>query len=203
MIAKPFASFLVDTLPADSNYLPLSTDDLATLVTIIGDDPEGIPLVISAYGVPLEEVVATNACGTILIERAQGQTTAQRFPRGSEVRFCYNSYTFITWMICNHNCCDDECPCEPVTVAAFAPQEATVGLPWETTAVFSGDLPIALAANEGTMPSWMNAEYGSRSIRLHGTPEATGTWSVSVSATNCSGANIVSEAATVSVVEAG
>lgn len=185
MLLKSISLNLANTLPADSVYLPLSVDDAARLRALLAEDGEQIYLTITD-GVFREYVLATNQSGTIVLGRGI-DSEARKFPKGSCV-FFENSIPVTKWLICNYECCQGDCPVEPVASAGSVLPPGKVGNAWEGSFVFSGDLPMAFAVTG--MPGWMSATYSGNYVRLSGTPTAAATHSLSVAASNGNGANI-------------
>lgn len=190
MILKPFSATLNSTLNKDSGYLPLSTEDTNRLLSIL---PEGDEMCLTLMdNLYVEWIRAENQCGVIVIERGIRGSEPRKFPRGTCVLF-EMSLPLIEWLICNHDCCDGPCPCEPVESAGVIFPPITVDVPWEGTAIFKGDIPMVFAVTG--MPSWMVAEYGANYVKFSGTPTSDYDFTVSIAATNCSGSAITTQQA--------
>lgn len=193
MIMRDYSANLMGVLLPTDKFLNLSHRDLTALIAIVPDG-EDIFLTIRDNA-HVEYVMVTNQCGTLVLTRGLGGTEPTKFPFGSCVKFEL-SITVVEWLICNHNCCEGDCPCTPVTSAGSVLPPAYVGVPWEGSFVFNGSVPMAFGVDG--MPSWMNAEYGANYVRVFGTPFGAGQFSFAVSATNCD--SVGSAAATGTVV---
>ena len=190
MILKPISLTLSDAMLADDTYFPLTQRDNARLLEMIPDGDEMfLTIRDNLYS---EWVRAENQCGTIVVHRGVDDSQPRKFPRGSCV-FFETSLPVIKWLICNYNCCEGEdCDCVGVTLERESLPTGIVNMPWEGRILFDGSFPIHFSIDG--MPSWMKAEYEEHIVRLSGTPTGTGTFTVSISATNCAGtANVVKQ----------
>ena len=195
MIMKPVSVVLNDVLLTDDKYLPLCQSDNNKLLALIPDG-ESMYLTIQD-NLYTEWVLVENQCGTLVLHRGEGGSTARKFPRGSCV-FFETSLPLIKWLICNYDCCaDGDCTCTGVEEERAILPTALVNNEWEGRILFNGSLPINIAVDG--MPSWMSAEYMGDTLRLYGTPTATGTFIISVSASNCSGSTTIAKQHTVTV----
>lgn len=194
MIIKPFGATFRAVLEADSGYLPLSNDDNTKLLGLL---PEGEEMLLTIQDNLYHEwVKAENQCGTIIITRGIDGSEPRKFPKGSCI-FFETSVPVIKWLICNHNCCDGPCPCEPVDYAGAVIPAGVVGQPWEGSVLFTGDTPMTFGVDN--LPSWMTATNGANYVRLSGTPVAAGTFSLSVAAGNCDGAAVATHSIVVTI----
>lgn len=176
-----FKTSINSLLEPEAVYLPLTSMDMARLLSLIPDGEFTFLTLKAPFA--LEHVSITNKGGVLVLTRGVNDTTPQRFPNGSCV-FFENSTAVTRWLICNHDCCaDSPCVCAPVELAGAHSPNARVGEPWTGVAVFSGTGPIRIGAS--SRPSWMTATVGSNSIILTGVPTSAGTYSVSVAAANC------------------
>ena len=177
MILKPFAAHLSRTLEKTDATLPLSEAGLAWFLSLV---PEGetLPLVIND-GLTYEEVLATNSAGHITLERGRGETEARKFPRGACARFEV-TLSVVRHEICNYDCCPAGDCAEPPAVAGTLLPAGMAGTPWEGAVIFTGTLPLTLAATG--LPPWCQAEAGPNFLKLSGTPDGAGSWNVSVAA---------------------
>ena len=196
MILRPVSLTLNTVLNAEDVYLPLTTADHATLLNLISNDGDQIYLTITD-DLQKEYVLATNNSGTIVLTRGI-DSWQRKFPKGSCVYF-ENSIPVTKWLVCNHNCCDEECPIEPVVSAGFVLPQAKAGNAWEGSFVFSGDLPMTFGITG--LPDWCESTYAGNYVKLHGVPSVTGTYTIAVSATNNRGQDIAVQQATISVGE--
>lgn len=194
MVVIDFSALLNNVLTADAQYLPISNTDYSKLLALIPED-EFAYLTIKD-NLNKEVIKVTNQCGTLLVERGQGATTAKKFPNKSCI-FFEMSEPVIDWKICNLNCCEGDCPCEPVAVQGLTLPAAVVGRPWNGSAVFSGTLPITIAASG--FPGWVTTEISANSLSFSGTPTGAGSFSVSVSGANCAGADVATRSGTLTV----
>lgn len=197
MILKPITVNLADVLLADDKHLTLTDRDNARLLAHI---PEGDSTYLTIQdNLYSEWVLATNQCGTIVLERAVGGSEARKFPKGSCV-FFEASIPVIAWLICNHDCCEGDCKVTPVGFTKATLPTAIVGQPWEGRLQFSGSLPINFDVTG--MPAWMGAEYEGALVRLSGTPDAAAVSIISVAAANAQGSANISKQFKVNVVNA-
>lgn len=177
-----FTASLTERLDKDARVLPLSHKDEAALKAQV---PEGnYTLLTLRDPVGAEIVKVEHTCDALLVTRAQDGTTAKTFPKGSCIRFEMTP-AVVKELICTHDCCEGNCPCVPVKAAGVVLPEATKNIPWHGSAVFSGDLPMALAVTGA--PDWVTSSLGPNFVTLSGTPPAAGEFVISVAATNCSG----------------
>lgn len=180
-------------LEADSIYLPLTTNDMAALTTAV---PEGEQIYLTlAWDMAKEYVLANNTAGTIILTRGI-DSEARAFPKGSCLYF-ENSIPVTKWLICNYECCAGDCPVTPVSAAGKVLPTGTVGNAWSGSFVFSGDLPMTFGVTG--MPDWMSATYSGNYVQLTGTPTASGTFTISVAATNNSGESIVVDSGSLTI----
>jgi len=193
MILKPVNFNLNGKLEATDKYLPLTTSDMAALTAIIPDGEE-MYLTIS-WDLAKEYVLAKNVSGTILLERGV-DSVARAFPKGSCIYF-ENSIPVTKWLICNHECCDGECPVDAVEGKGYILPLGKVNNPWGGSFVFSGDLPMVFGVTG--MPSWMTATYMGNYVKLSGTPTVAGTYTIAVSASNGKGEFIAVQQGTLTV----
>lgn len=198
MKAEKFSAYLTDKLEASSVYLPLSVDAEADLIALLAADDDYIFLSISD-DVSYEVVRCRNTNGTLLIERGLENTEAVTHGVGA----CVSSVSplivsVIKDLVCGYSCCEEsDCVCDPVAFAMELLPKATQGEQWEGAVVFSGSLPMTIGVNGA--PAWMNVESSANSIRLYGTPDATGEISFSVAATNCNGTQLTVRTVTITV----
>ena len=151
MILKPFSATLHDTIQPDTMYPPLTKADESRLLALLGED-EAIYLTIDD-GVYKEWVLVRNECGFLIMERGVHGSEPRKFIKGSCL-FFETSVPVIKWLICNHDCCEDEdCPCVPVKAAGMVLPPVRAGVPWKGSAVFTGDLPMSIGVTG--LPSWM------------------------------------------------
>jgi hypothetical protein len=142
-------------------------------------------------GVRNEAVIATNTdCGFALERLAD---TPGRFPFGSTVSSVLSAgvVAAIKWMVCNTDCCEGPCPCVAVTAAGLVFPPLAPGFQWTGTAIFAGGTPMEFAVSG--LPSWATATTGSNYVKIPGTPTGAGSWTVSISATNCDGHIVVQQ----------
>lgn len=195
MNLKPFSAHLADVLAVDDVYLPLSQTDTARLQAYLPNDGDEAYLVITD-GVYRENVLVTLLHGTLVATRGI-DSDAHKFPKGSCI-FFEVSIPVVKWLICNHNCCDGDCPVDAVKAQGVVLPTATVGLPWVGTAVFSGDLPMQIGVTG--LPSWVTATQRGTTLVLTGTPTGAGTYAISIAAANNGGQNIEVQQGTITVV---
>lgn len=196
IILKPISLSLSGILYPDDVYLPLHREDHAKLMALIPNDEDGIYLTISD-DLNKEYVLAFNQRGTIVLARGV-DSEPRKFPRGSCV-FFENSIPVTKWLVCNHNCCDGDCPVDGVKPAGGVLPTATVGNAWEGTVVFSGDLPMAFGITG--LPSWCRAEHEGNFVKLSGIPVASGSFSIAVSACNNRGRDVAVQQFTLVVID--
>lgn len=192
MILKEMNFSLNNKMEATDKYLALANQDMAYLKSMVPDGEE-VYLTL-AWDNGKEHVLAQNIAGIIVLTRGV-DSTAKPFPKGSCVYF-ENSIPVTKWLICNHQCCDGDCPVEAVRSAGFVAPEGKAGNAWEGSAVFSGDLPMSFGVTN--MPNWMQATYTGNHVKLSGTAVA-GTYTISVAASNNRGQNIAVQQVVVKV----
>ena len=193
MILKAMSFNLNAKLEASGIYLPLTTADMAVLTAAV---PEGEQIYLTlAWDMAKEYVLATNNKGTIILTRGV-DSNARAFPKGSCLYF-ENSIPVTKWLICNYECCSGDCPVTPVASAGNVLPVGKVGDPWSGSFVFRGDLPMVFGVTG--MPSWMKASYKGNYMTLSGTPTASGTFTISVAASNNRGDSIAVASGTLTV----
>lgn len=195
MILAPVNLSLADRLDKADTYLPLTTADLTKLTAVIANG-EQIFLTITD-DLNKEYVLATNTNGTITIERGV-DSVATTFPKGSCV-FFENSIPVTKWLICNYECCAGDCPVEAVAAAGVVLPKGKVGNAYTGTAIFSGALPMAIGITG--LPTWATATQVNSYVKISGVPTAAGTYTISISACNDNGKNIVVQQGTITIEE--
>lgn len=194
MILLPFEATLNAPLTADSQYLTISTADMSRLLAQV---PAGeSTLLVIRDGVYSEEVLATNQDGTIILTRGQGNTTARKFPYGSYVCFQV-TVSVVRYIMCNEDCCEGGCPCEPIDVVGSIAPAGTVGDAYNASVIFMGTAPMTFGVTG--QPEWIEVDAGANYVRLYGTPTGEGEWAIAVSGTNCSGTAIAQDIINVSI----
>lgn len=162
--------------------------DLANLLT-----PEDSYTYLSIKSDQTYEVVkASLRSNSIYFERGQEGTEAVQHPLGS----CVSAVSPLTLavikaLVCEYECCDGECPCEPVAFQGATMPPAVVGEPWEGTVIFSGTQPIKCGVNNA--PKWLTATQQGGVLTLSGTPTAAAQLILSVAAANCNGTEVATE----------
>lgn len=195
MILAPLSISLGDRLDKGDTYLPLTKADTAKITALL-DDGEQMYLTITDE-LNKEYVLATNANGTIVLQRGI-DSEATTFPKGSCVYF-ENSVPVTKWLICNYECCSGDCPVEAVAAAGVVLPKGKVGNAYAGTAIFSGALPMAIGITG--LPSWATATQVNSYVKISGVPTAAGTFTISISACNDNGKNIVVQQGTITIEE--
>ena len=183
-----FNAALLQRLDKADRALPLSTSDEDRLKAALKENDHTWLTIRDE--VSTEIVRVTNTCGGLVLDRGEDGTEARNFPKGSCVRWEMTP-AVVKDLICTHNCCDDECPCDAVAAAGFALPNATHGVPWQGSAIFTGSTPMELAV--AGAPSWMRVEKGANFIAFYGTPTAAGEYTLAVAATNCAGSTAIQQ----------
>lgn len=178
-----FSAALNDKLYSDGRALPLSKKDSDILKALLPEDSYTYLTLREPTGA--EIVRAEHTCGGIVIDRGEDGTKARTFPRGTCVRFEMTP-AVVKDMICNIDCCDGDCPCNPVESAGITLPPAKRGVAWSGTAVFTGDTPMSIAT--AGAPSWVEVKVWANYVTFSGVPTGTGSFSIAVTATNCDGA---------------
>jgi hypothetical protein len=184
MLTTPmtFAAQLSASLEKDARALPLTPADTDKLKALVREDDYTYLVLREPTGSEIIKVEHT--CGGLLITRGEDHTEPRKFPRGTCVRFEMTP-AVVKDMICTVDCCSGECECNAVAAAGITLPAAKVGVPWSGTAVFTGDTPMELAVVG--QPAWVTVGVGANYLRLEGTPTGKGSFSIAVTATNCSG----------------
>lgn len=184
MILKAISLNLNTKLEASDIYLPLTASDTAYLTSVV---PEGEEIYLTIqWDMYREYVLASNEHGTIVLTRGV-DSEARAFPKGSCV-FFENSVPVTKWLICNYECCSDDCGYEAVQNAGAVLPTAKVGDTWKGTFIFKGSLPMVFGVTG--LPDWCEATYSGNYITLTGIPTVTGSYNIAVSASNGKGENI-------------
>ncbi len=187
MILKPFNANLAEVMYADDKFLPLNKHDMARLIELIPDGDETFLTI--RDNLYTEYVRAENQCGTIVVHRGI-DSEPRKFPRGACV-FFETSLPVVKWLICNYDCCEGDCDCQPVELVREVSPAGKVGQEWYGRMNFRGSLPIRFGLGE--VPDWVHVETQDHIVEFSGTPRAKGSFGITVSATNCQGNNIVTE----------
>ncbi|HCL7555077.1 TPA: hypothetical protein N2X54_002088 [Escherichia coli] len=183
-----FTAALSSRLDKTDRALPLNAQDINRLKAALAEDDYTWLVIRDDVG--SEIIKVTNTCGGLVIDRGEDGTEPLNFPKGSCVRWEMVPAT-VRELICTHDCCDDGCPCDTVKAAGIALPEATKGVQWHGSAVFTGSVPMELAV--AGAPSWMYVEKGANYIMFSGVPAAPGEYTLSVAATNCDGKTAVQQ----------
>jgi hypothetical protein len=195
MIYKPFNAMLIHSLDKQDTELPISETDKARLLEIVPIG-ESIPLVLHD-DFWSEEILVRNSADVFIVERGEHP---RRFPRGSVL--CFEvTVGVVKDLICTHNCCDDEpCPCQPISIAGILLPVGKVGELWQGTAIFQGDLPMALTASG--LPPWTTVVAGPNFLSFTGTPTVPlEGGNIAIAGTNCAGSNVVTATGVLTISE--
>lgn len=187
-ITESFSAGLTQTMETDAVTLPVSASALADLTKLL--DADGAYTFASIKSdATFETVKLYLSAGTLVVDRAQEGTEAVKHPCGSVV--CLVSPTIVAALkalVCEYDCCEDDCGCEGVAYAGSFLPTATVGTEWQGAVVFSGKLPITFAVKD--QPSWMTVLSQDSVVNLSGTPTLAGTYRFTLAAANCSGSHV-------------
>ncbi|EFG2981110.1 hypothetical protein M9M43_002156 [Escherichia coli] len=183
-----FSATLTRRLDKADRALPLAVQDEDRLAAILEEDDHTWLTIRDDVGA--EVVRITHTCGGFVVDRGEDGTTPLNFPKGSCVRWEMTP-AVVKDLICTHNCCDDECPCDAVTAAGIALPEATKGVQWHGSAIFTGSTPMELAV--AGAPAWVKVQKGANYVTFSGVPAAPGEYTLSVAATNCDGKTAVQQ----------
>lgn len=182
-----FSAYLTEKIAANETHLPLCDAARADLVNILGDD--GYTFLTIKDDVNIETVKVRNDHGVLLLERRGLEgTKAVAHPENSCVLSVQPTVmAAVKDLICNYDCCADDCPCDPVTTAFYSEKPATakVGAQWAYAVSFNGTPPLQCGVS--AVPSGITAKSTGNTIVFSGTPAKAGTYSIAVSATNCAG----------------
>lgn len=184
MLVTPvqFTATLNARLDKADRQLPLTASDEARLTAAVPDKSYTYLVLRDPTGAEIVKV--ENSCNTLLVTRSQDGTDPRNFPRGSCVRF-ETVPAVIKDLICTHSCCDGECPCEPVKAAGITLPAVKAGASWSGSAVFTGDTPMTIAVQGA--PSWVKVRVGANYVSFTGVASGSGSFNISVAATNCDG----------------
>lgn len=184
MLVTPvqFAASLNARLDKGDRQLPLSSSDESKLMAAVPD--EGYTYLVLRDPTGAEIIKVENTCNTLLVTRGEDGTDPRNFPRGSCVRFEMVP-AVVKDLICTYDCCDGDCPCVAVAAAGIALPAAKSGASWSGSAVFTGDTPMTIAVQGA--PSWVKVEVGANFVNFSGVASGSGSFSISVAATNCDG----------------
>lgn len=190
MLVTPvfFSASLNARLDKADRTLPLNKADSDRLMAAMEEDDYAYLVIRDPVGAEIVKV--TNTCGGLLVDRGQDGTDAMNFPKGSCVRHEMTP-AVVKDLICNYNCCEGDCPCDPVESAGITLPAAKVGVAWNGNAVFTGDTPMELSATG--VPAWATITLGANYIAFSGTPTGAGSFNISVAGTNCGGAIAVQQ----------
>lgn len=192
-----FEAFTTLAMTPTGNTVPLPSTAEADLRALLTTPDSYIYLAIKGC-TSYEVVRAYVAAGALVIDRGQAGTVGAFHSPGSIVY----GMSPLVWqnikdLICQYDCCEGECVCNPVTVGGIAFPTASLNTAWAGFVVFDGDGPIVASVNG--QPSWMTVELEGHVLKLYGTPNATGTTAFSVSAANCGGQHVVSQTVSITV----
>lgn len=192
-----FEAFTTRAMAPTGNTLPLSAPVEADLKALLAETDSYVYLAIKGC-TSYEVVKAYMAAGSLVVDRGQAGTSGTSHAPGATVY----GMSPLVWqnikdLICQYDCCEGECVCNPVTVGGIAFPTASLNTAWTGFVVFEGDGPIVASVNG--QPSWMTVELEGHVLKLYGTPNATGTTAFSVSAANCGGKNVASQTVSITV----
>ena len=183
-----FSASLNQRLDKADRVLPLSATDNARLRDAMATDDYTYLVIRDPVGA--EVIRVTKTCGELVIDRGEDGSDAMNFPRGSCVRWEMVP-AVVKDLICTHDCCEGECPCEPVETAGITLPAGVVGVPWHGVAIFTGDTPMELAV--AGAPAWATITAFANYVTITGTPTGSATHVISVAATNCNGSVAVQQ----------
>lgn len=196
-VSEYFDASTTVKMTADAVNLPLSDGAMADLLNLLADTEDYTYLALKSE--QTYEVVKAHKVGSmIVLDRAQEGTRAVLHPMGT----CVAAVSPLTLAVmkeiaCNYECCESDCVCDAVEVAGSLIPAATRGTAWEGNVLFSGDSPISVGISGA--PAWITATQQGNTVRLTGTPNATGTFTFSVAAANCGGTAVTSTAISITV----
>lgn len=184
MLVTPvqFSATINARLDKGDRQLPLSSSDESKLMAAVPDG--GYTYLVLREPTGTEIVKVENTCSTLLVSRGEDGTDPRNFPRGSCVRFEMVP-AVVKSLICSYDCCEGECPCVAVAAAGITLPAAKSGESWAGSAVFTGDVPMSIAVQGA--PSWAKVEVGANFVNFSGVASGSGSFSISVAATNCDG----------------
>lgn len=194
-----FSAMLNEKLEKDAVYLPVNEAVKADLVALLKEEDDYIYLAIRS-DTTYETVKVRNEAGTLLIERGVEGTTAVLHPYGScIISVSPTVIAAIKDLVCNHNCCEEDCPVTPVQYLAQTVPPAVVSHSWSGAIIFSGTEPVTMGTTN--LPKWITATQQGTTLLLEGTPSAASTYSFTVAAANGNGKNIASTPVTLAVTQ--
>lgn len=192
-----FTAFTNEKLEATDQYLPLNAAAAADLRMLLTEPDDYIYLSLKS-DTDFETVKVRNEQGTLLMERGVEGTTPVAMPYGTcVVAVSPSVIAAVKDLVCNHKCCEGECPTDAVQYSGHLLPIGHTGVAWEGVVIFSGDLPMNIVLKDA--PAWMQAVQTSNTLQLSGTPDVAGTTVFSVAATNGNGTNIDTKSLQVTV----
>lgn len=181
MILKPFSAYLNGVLNPEDVYLPLTPMDREKLWANLEADGDETILTLTD-DLFREYVRVVNHQGTLVLTRGV-DSRPQKFPTGSCVYF-ENSIPVTKWLICNYECCKEDCPVLAPKASGVLLPDGKAGDHWEGSFIFSGDLPMEIAVTN--CPAWVEAVQVNNYLKLSGTA-AAGEFTISAAAANTAG----------------
>lgn len=193
-----FSAFTTDRLEANDRYLPLSDSAKADLLAAL-PNPEDYMYLTLKGDVHLETVRVRNDSGTLIIDRGLEGTE----PVLHHAFTCVSAISptvvaTIKDLICNYQCCEDGCECQPATYkGGMEYAGGTVGQRYHASFAFAGSLPMNMQVSG--LPSWAEAVQTQNSISVTGTPTQAGNYPFTIAVTNCSGTELVMQQVTITI----
>lgn len=199
-VSEYFDASTTAKMTADAVNLPLSDSAMADLLGLLTDTDDYTYLALKSE--QTYEVVKAHKVGSmVVLDRAQEGTRAVLHPMGT----CVAAVSPLTLavmkdLLCNYECCQGDCVCEPVSLAGIygLSNDVWAGNPLEIAVVFSGDLPMTVGVNN--VPEWLGVTQENRVIKLTGTvpwPSSPNRFdeafvNFTVAAANCNGTAVAS-----------
>lgn len=195
-VSEFFDATLISKLEASDVNLPVSETAVADLLSLLSDSESYTYLAIKSDQ-SYEVVKAKGGNGVIILERGLEGTTPVTHPFGACVAMVSPlTLAVMKDIICNYECCESDCPCEPVELVGVynVPARIMVGDTFNAFAVFTGKTPISMGASGA--PEWMTITQEGSVLHLTGTvpqPARSEAYvNFSIAAANCGGTSVAS-----------
>lgn len=189
-VSEFFDATLISKLEASDVNLPVSETAVADLLSLLSDSESYTYLAIKSDQ-SYEVVKAKGGNGVIILERGLEGTTPAMHPFGACVAMVSPlTLAVMKDIICNYECCESDCPCEPVEVAVASLPVAEYGKEYNGIVVFTGTQPIHVGVTGA--PAWMTVTQEKGVVKLTGTKDSKGAINMTIAAANCGGTHVVS-----------
>lgn len=194
LVTEKFGATLDRLMDAESVYLPICRSAEADLKTLLAEEDTYTYASVSDHCGTYEVVKIYKEGDDILVKRGIGGTTAVKHIAGSVVcSIAPLDVIVIKDLVCSwpEYCCEGQpCECTGPTYAGELIPAAKQSELWEGSVIFTGDLPMSFGTDKDTTATWIQVAVEGSTVKLSGTPNTAGTFTVSIAASGCGGTKV-------------